>query len=309
MQGETEVSGGKLLLTREEWRRQEDSDDHLLLTKEEWARRSGRMGTDSGSQKNKGTYQGGRGGRDMSNVRCWNCQTYGHYASECRKPRQAYSSEKEKGPEINLTQMQDDEPALLMVKCEEKGVKLLLNEGDMVPRLNQNGKKKVESNVWYLDNGASNHMIGQQSNFLELDESVTGQIRFGDGSKVDIKGKGTILFKCKNGDELIFREVYYIPTLCNNIISLGQLSENGNRIVLKGDYLWVYDTQQRLLMKVKRSINRLYKLILETGASKCLMSEKEESTWLWHTRLGHVNFQAIMLLPANGMAHGIPQMV
>lgn len=94
-----------------------------------------------------------------------------------------------------------------------------------------------------------------------------GQVRFGDGSTVDIKGKGSILFKCKNGEELIFNEVHYIPTLRNNILSLGQMSENGNEFVLKGNYLKVYDKQRRLLMNVKRSTNRLYKIILESGSS------------------------------------------
>ena len=57
-------------------------------------------------------------------------------------------------------------------------------------------------------------------------------VKFGDGSMVEIKGKGSISFKCKNGEERILNGVYFIPTLCNNIISLGQLSEEGNRVVL-----------------------------------------------------------------------------
>lgn len=67
-------------------------------------------------------------------------------------------------------------------------------------------------------------------------------MKFGDayGSTVDIKGRGVVSFRCKNGEEKTLKEVYYIPTLCNNIISLGQLSEAGNKVILQGDYLWVY---------------------------------------------------------------------
>jgi hypothetical protein len=39
---------------------------------------------------------------------------------------------------------------------------------------------------WYLDTGASNHMIGTRSTFTTLDERVTGSVKFGDGSVVDI---------------------------------------------------------------------------------------------------------------------------
>lgn len=77
--------------------------------------------------------------------------------------------------------------------------------------------------------------------------------------------------------------------LCNNIISR-QLSEAGNKVVLNGDFLWVYDKLGKLLMKVKRSPNRLYKLIIETSKPACLVLKTNELSWLWHSCLGHVNF-------------------
>lgn len=152
-------------------------------------------------------------------------------------------------------------------------------------------------------------MTGQKSKFKILDEAVTGQVKFGDGSMVEIKGKGTVTLMCKTGEERELQEVFYIPSLCNNIISLGQLSENGNRVVLNGEYLWVYDCQGMLLMKVKRSANRLYKVIIESGESKCLMSRTSENAWTWHSRLGHVNFKVKEMMAANNMVVGFPKIV
>lgn len=84
-------------------------------------------------------------------------------------------------------------------------------------------------------------MTGQRSKLKELDEKITGKVRFGDGSTIEIKEKGLVMFKCKNGEDVVFHGVYYIPTLCNNIISRGQLSESDNKVILGGVYLWVYD--------------------------------------------------------------------
>lgn len=96
---------------------------------------------------------------------------------------------------------------------------------------------QVDSNVWYLDNRAINHMTGRRSKITKLDEGVIGQVQFGDGSSVKIEGKGSVAFECKNGDEHVLNEVYYIPSLCNNIISIGQLCEEGNKVLIKGEFL------------------------------------------------------------------------
>lgn len=82
-------------------------------------------------------------------------------------------------------------------------------------------------NVWYLDNGASNHMSGDRMFFVSLDERVTGKVRFGDDSRIDIKGKGSVRFIFDGGEKNILKDVYYIPGLRSNIVSLGQATEAG----------------------------------------------------------------------------------
>ncbi|KAL8132025.1 hypothetical protein AgCh_007783 [Apium graveolens] len=130
---------------------------------------------------------------------------YGHNAAEYRKTRRERNREPKVWSEVNLTHVHDDEQTLLMVehKNKEMNATLLLNENEVQPRaLNNNNNKSWESHIWYIDNRTSNHMIGAKSKFKSLDESVTWKVWFGNGSKVDIKDKGKVGFRCKNDEEL-----------------------------------------------------------------------------------------------------------
>ena len=94
---------------------------------------------------------------------------------------------------------------------------------------------------WYLDSGASNHMTGSKEAFSELDNDVTGTVKFGDGSRVAIQGRDTIIFRCQNGEHRTLKDVYYIPQLRSSIISIGQLDERGSEVLIKGGVLWIRD--------------------------------------------------------------------
>jgi hypothetical protein len=73
--------------------------------------------------------------------------------------------------------------------------------------------------VWFLDTGASNHMTGDAAAFAELDERISGKVKFGDGSLVDIHGRGTVLFAVAEGQHRALTGVY--------VVSIGQLDEIG----------------------------------------------------------------------------------
>jgi hypothetical protein len=84
-------------------------------------------------------------------------------------------------------------------------------------------------------------MTGCRATFSELDEKHTGSVRFGDGSRVQIQGRGTVLFRCKNGEHRALTDVYYIPELRSSIVSLGQLDEHGAEVLIRNGVLRIRD--------------------------------------------------------------------
>jgi transposase InsO family protein len=159
---------------------------------------------------------------------------------------------------------------------------------------------------WYFDTGATNHMTGRGNVFSELDRVVQGTIKFRDGSVVNICGKGTIIFSGCHGEHKVLTGVYWIPCLKNSIISVGQMDERGARVLIKGGVLRVWDRQHRLLSRVQRTENRMYRLELQMARPLCLTVHQDDDAWRWHERLGHGNFGSLEKMGRLEMVRGLP---
>lgn len=126
LNGQVESFLRELMLTEEEWAKKDNKSGKLLLTKEEWKRRMNKGG---------GTDARNRTERDKSQIKCHNCNIYGHYAVECRKPQRAKEIKHESRQEAHLSQTKDDEPALLMSKQDKQDESVMLNETEVAPKL------------------------------------------------------------------------------------------------------------------------------------------------------------------------------
>ena len=85
-------------------------------------------------------------------------------------------------------------------------------------------------------------------------------------------GKGNINFRTKNGCVEIISNVFYVPALKSNLLSVGQLLEKGYVIILRNDACEISDSSKGIIAIVRISQNRLFPLKIENVHS-CSMAD------------------------------------
>lgn len=213
--------GGQLLLTEQQW-------EARRWYREQGQGSGGSGGCGGGNRRrcndSRGPHDGGNrdggnrdgaanGERDMSKVKCYNYNNMGHFSRSCPEPR------RERKGQAHLARAEDQEVLLMAQVCSLS----VVTEGEQVKehvRLNEEifqaraaDRDGTCDSSWFLDTGASNHMTGHRDAFTELDTSIAGSVNLGDGSNVNIRGRGTVMFKCRNGEHRTLMDVYYLPRL------------------------------------------------------------------------------------------------
>ncbi|CAJ2635927.1 unnamed protein product [Trifolium pratense] len=237
---------------------------------------------EKGYGRGRGRNNGGRGrGRGRQNkefVECFKCHKLGHYQSECPE----YEGN------VHYAEYNGEEEMLLMSRTSQES--------------------KVNAiEPWYLDSGCSNHMIGHQDWFIDFDDSYRDSVKLGDDSRMAVMGKGSVRLKINNLVHVI-TNVYFVPGLKTNLISIGQLQQKRVTVIFKDDVCKIYHEEKGLLFSTAMSSNRMYVISATVINSRCLLSAKQESTVLWHERYGHLHFKGLNTLSKKQMVRGLPEL-
>ncbi|XP_019432612.1 PREDICTED: uncharacterized protein LOC109339605 [Lupinus angustifolius] len=139
------------------------------------------------------------------------------------------------------------------IECKSKRV---LGRKDEEASLAQNGgsdddehyllmanvKSSEESgDFWYLYIGRSNHMTCKKDWFTTLDESTKSKVMFDDHNAISAEGIGKVMIQRRDGKKAYISKVPYVLKMKGNLLSLGQLLENGYIMEMKDGMMKVFD--------------------------------------------------------------------
>ncbi|KAJ8754558.1 hypothetical protein K2173_005719 [Erythroxylum novogranatense] len=87
-----------------------------------------------------------------------------------------------------------------------------------------------------------------ERHFFDFDESFRDFVKLGNNSSLIVAGKGNISLQA-NGMSQIITDIFYVPELKNNFLSVGQLQEKGLSILFQHDRCKVFHPKNGLILE------------------------------------------------------------
>ncbi|XP_020678606.2 uncharacterized protein LOC110096826 [Dendrobium catenatum] len=258
----------------------------------------GRVGRGESTQSDGGEVQGGthgdgegargrghgfrgRGRSNLANIKCHFCKRYGHTYRYCWKRQE---SEEANADLVQEKEVEKSEDTMFLTHSKEYG-----DSGD----------------VWFIDSGCSNHMTGNRRLFVTLDNSIQSEVRTGDDNKLFVEGKGDILVQTRKGEKKI-SDVFYVPNLKHNLLSVGQLNQKGYVLMFSLNTCTIKDKHGFLVAKVKVTPNKMYPMKMICSLNGCLKTSIENHSRLWHCRFGHLISKTLSYMSQKNIVDGLP---
>ena len=109
-----------------------------------------------------------------------------------------------------------------------------------------------------------------------------------------------------NGIVQVITNVYYIPELKNNLLSIGQLQEKGLTVLIQNGTCKVFHHSRGPIVQSDMSGNRMFYFLAKMVSTlpKCRQVAADDESRLWHSRFGHLNYKGLKTLAYRGMVEG-----
>ena len=149
--------------------------------------------------------------------------------------------------------------------------------------------KVMDTCLWYLDNGCSQHMTRDYSLFKVFKSKKGGNITFGNGSKSQVKGKGiTSLPRLPD-----ITNVLYVEVLRVNLLSISQICDQDFMIMFSKGKCLVLDESGKKLISGVHTLDNYYGLVPDVGI---VCNSRLPNKDLWHQRMGHASYKHLSIV-------------
>jgi hypothetical protein len=147
-----------------------------------------------------------------------------------------------------------------------------------------------------LDSGASFHTTPIREVLKNYVAKDFGKVYLVDGMALDVVGQGDVRIKVHTDSVWKLQKVRHIPELKKNLISVGQLDDEGHSIHFHGGK-WKVNKGAMILAHVYKT-GTLY--MTTNSRDTIVVANTGSDTKLWHIRFGHMNEKGMKVLLSKG---------
>lgn len=255
-------------------------------------------------------YQCGRKGHKKPNCRHFKKEQERKKETQERKKRHDKKGEKSAGDSskdvenanvsssVVIEELSDIEEILVASSCLSDFVvpnaeDMLISKKDVIDALLSANDGLSQS--WIVDSGASFHVTPSLECFATYVAGNYGKVYLGDNFACNIEGMGTMRLALNNGQELLLKDVRFVPGIKKSLLSVGQLDAQGFTTVFAGGS-WKLLKGSMLVTKGSKT-GTLYYLRCKALPGKFLaVAEISSHLELWHKRLSHISQKGIDVL-------------
>ncbi|XP_067145416.1 uncharacterized protein [Centruroides vittatus] len=183
------------------------------------------------------------------NGKCFECNKYGHRASQCHSE----TNPNQKNP---------------MMLCS------IINKG-----------VDSHNSDWIIDSGSAHRLSYARELFVKF-RPANRVIYVANDSSLRVAGEGDISLRLNVKGvrfNCILKDVWYVPEVTVNLLSVSQLSKRGSTTHFYGNKCVI--RKGELMYATAKKINHLY--VLDTYKNTVNIASPQSKYWLWHKRMGH----------------------
>ena len=258
----------------------------------------------------------GGGTSPISTIICRYCHKPGDIERYCRSKRYDQQNKGRKfNPQAHNALIADDEETSLT--DEETSFIHAFTchlQADDEIQLFMAGLESTSQNLWFLDTGATHHLTHSREwlhDYKTLSKPL--QVRFGDNGMKMAIGKGTIDLPINNKSMITMTNVYFVPGLAKNLLSVSEATSNGMVLEFHNNHAIIHHklSSGEEIKTICPRMGRLYplKLMGNTSIEANMVSTHHEidPTLLWHHRLGHLHPKSMKASQIHTIMEGIPR--
>ena len=148
--------------------------------------------------------------------------------------------------------------------------------------------------AWWIDSGATRHVCKNKKFFKTMeavDENTVIYMR--NAVVVPVKGIGSVELKFTSGKIVTLTNVFYVLEVRKNLVSGSLLNKFGFKLVFEADKFIL--SKGGMFVGKGYASEGMFKMNVIAISNKNVVSAYivESSSFLWHHRLGHVNFRKL----------------